>query len=67
MRAGTRRPSLCRASIGWAESGRDRPTEQYNSSGEGGKKASGHGTASAGLSREPSGGANFAKKDNSVR
>ena len=40
MRAGTRRPSPCRVSIGWAKEDQGILTEQEQSSGPGGKKAS---------------------------
>ena len=40
MRAGTRRPSPCRVSIGRAKEDQDNSTGQDNSNNEGGKKAS---------------------------
>jgi len=40
MRAGTRRPSPCRVSIGWAKEDQGGSTEQAHGSDLGGKKAS---------------------------
>ena len=68
MRAGTRRPSPCRASIGRAQEDRDGSTRQARgSTAGGGKKASRIRDRDAGPSCEPSGWANFAKKDNARR
>ena len=67
MRAETRRPSPCRVSIGRAQENQGSSTEQAHGSGPGGKKASRIRDRRAGPSREPSGWANFAKKDNARR
>ena len=67
MRAGTRRPSPCRVSIGRAQEDQGISTGQAHGSGPGGKKASRIRDRRAGPSREPSGWANFAKKDNARR
>ena len=69
MRAGTRRPSPCRVSIGRVQEDRGSSTEQAHGEHGGGREEGepDTGPRTAGPSREPSGWANFAKKDNPGR
>jgi len=65
MRAGTRRPSPCRASIGRAQEDQDRPTEQaHGGAAGGGRRRAGYGTAGRARRVSLRGGPTFAKKDN---